>query len=282
MGKEKATRSIVSRAAREAFDPPSRLAISLRWGAAVLIPFAALLLLAPSWLQQKRAETVPSYPVPSASALPPAVNLTPAAFGSFSGHPLEESRRMAFATLFELWNLAPAPGDFCVAAEEAGFSCLERQDGLESLRRFNLPAVLPLSGPAGENFYAVLSALEGNRATFRLGEAAVTIPVEELQTRWNGKYVLIWRRPPFNDVLRPGTAGEPVRWLALRLGKALGSPVDTGAVPVLEGEVLTGLKRFQFSRGLAPDGIAGPNTLIFLDAAVGSGVPLLTKPAEEL
>lgn len=277
-GMEKATSRIVSQAAREAFDSPPRFAPFLRWGSALLILIAIAIFFVPSWTERRGGEAVSSHPTPvtQVSSSHPA-SISAAAFSSFSGHPVAESRRLAFNTLFSLWNLPPVPGDFCLAAEEAGFSCLERQDGLSSLRRFNLPAVLPLAAPEGETFFAVLSALEGNRATFRLGDAAVTIPVEELHTRWEGKYVLIWRRPPFREVLRPGISGEPAQWLSTRLGKALGVP---GAAPILQGELVAQLKRFQFSRGLAPDGLVGPHTLIFLDAAVGSGVPVLDRKAE--
>lgn len=280
LGREKADGRIVARAAREAFDGGSR-PFSLRWGAAFLLPVAALLFLGSSYLHHAPPSASPR-PVPIPVQVPESPVATKAVLDLPAGKFPSGTRRMAYDALFKSWNLTPVTGDPCQEAESLGFSCLERQDGFESLRRFNLPAVLTLATPEGRTFYATLTGLRGEMATFRLGSSTETIPVEALQTRWGGKYTLLWRRPPFAGDLRPGTRGEPARWLSDRLAQVLQLPPRDagGGEVVLEGELLAQLKRFQFNAGLAPDGVAGTYTLILLDVAAGDGVPLLHKPSE--
>lgn len=279
-GREKADGRIVARAAREAFDCPS-VSPLWRWGAFTLLPVAALLFLAFNYLDAPPSIPIVSAPVsqaPSISADATKASLEWPIAPSDAG-----SRRLAFDALFKIWNLKPGAGDPCVEAESLGFSCLERQDGFENLRRFNLPAILPLTSPEGKTFHAALVGLRDDVATFSFATSTAAVPVEALQDRWGGKYILLWRKPPFAGDLRQGSRGEAVRWLSERLAKALRLPPlppSGGGDPVLEGELLAQLKRFQFNAGLAPDGVVGPYTLIFLDAAVGDGVPLLDERPE--
>ena len=188
------------------------------------------------------------------------------------------SRSASYEELFRMWNsVFDTDNPACRQAEELGLSCLSRRDGLESLQRFNLPAVLTLVSHSGEEFHALLTGIADGKALFYIEGTTYLTTLEELQMRWYGDYTLLWRKPPFEGVVRAGDRGEGVRWVAERLALADGTSFSSQEdEPVLEGELLARLKRFQFSNGLAPDGIVGPLTVIHLEAAVGDGPRLRT------
>jgi general secretion pathway protein A len=238
-----------------------------------------------------------SIPADTAEAVPATVSFTatPAAAPpapvppavteiAWPTNPSPHSKEAAYRTLLAAWGLGYAPerhGDACDFAERNRLSCLYRRGSLGSLRLLDRPAVLSLRTGKGETFYATLVTLPAE------GEEAVTLtvdgeefraPLRDLERHWFGEFTVIWRKPPFDNVLRPGDRGPEVDWLALRLAAALGGPEPARGL-ALEGKLLQRLKTFQEAHGLEPDGCVGPNTLIHLDSVLGGGSPRLTALA---
>ncbi len=182
------------------------------------------------------------------------------------------------------WGVAylPAePGGACRYAESFGLSCLFRRGSLGSLRLLNRPAVLTLTGAPGEQFHAALMTLSEESASIVLEGKKLTIPIQELQDRWLGEFSVVWRRPPFAGILRPGDRGPGVAWLERQLAALRREPAKKRSGMILEGDLLEHLREFQRERGLAPDGVVGPNTLIHLDSALGGSSPQLIKLPED-
>jgi general secretion pathway protein A len=191
----------------------------------------------------------------------------------------------AWSHLFGLWGAQFMPGDEdpCAQALRQGLECLGEDGGLEALRRYNRPAILGLADDAGATRHAVLAQLlDAQRARLMLGDAAYEIPLAEIQARWNGEFLLLWKPPlPEPRNLRLGMAGEPVRSLRARLNAWAGLTEDAAPLPEVFDENLQQLViRFQAGNGLAIDGVAGARTQALLDAAVaGAGTPLLSAAA---
>ncbi len=183
----------------------------------------------------------------------------------------------AFADLAGLWGLNPPDGDvdYCAYAHENGLDCLARRDSLEKLRTMNRPAILTLYGDDGEPFHVVMAGLGSDRALFIAGDQQHELALTSIASRWFGEYLLLWQRPPLQqEFLRPGEAGESVKWLARTL-QELGLYEATGREKRLEGSLLGAFKHFQFSNGLTPDGILGPMSLIHLNTAGNQTGPRL-------
>jgi general secretion pathway protein A len=73
--------------------------------------------------------------------------------------------------------------------------------------------------------------------------------------------------------------GEIVTWLDRRLALINQRPPLQASQLALEGSLLDELRQFQASKGLTPDGILGPVTLIHLrNATTDSGPRLQQKP----
>jgi general secretion pathway protein A len=103
------------------------------------------------------------------------------------------------------------------------------------------------------------------------------VPVAELADYWFGEFLVLWR--PQNGELRPlraGMRGDDVRWLRQGLEHLHGLPASTETGDVFDAELERLVEDFQRSRRLAVDGVAGLQTLLVLDSALGApGTPTL-------
>ncbi len=129
----------------------------------------------------------------------------------------------------------------------------------------NRPAVLQLKDKARGDYYAVLTALDGEKATFVLGDETRTVDAGEIARRWSGDYLLLWRVPPgYDKALDQGSRGRPVAWLIRQLALAQGREAPAGDNHTYDEKVKEQVKAFQVAAGMAPDGIAGPRTILRL------------------
>lgn len=195
--------------------------------------------------------------------------------GDRTGHMGMET---AFQSLFELWGISYAPGDStpCRQALAHGLRCLSKRDSLNSLALLNRPAVLKMFDKKGQEFYAVLTALDKETATFVSGRETRKIAVRDIATHWFGDYTVLWKVPPdYTEEILPGSRGAQVQWLdkqlALIQNRAPGDQTD----PVFDNAIVDQVKKFQLAEGLVPDGIVGTYTLIHLNSAVGGSIPKL-------
>jgi len=189
------------------------------------------------------------------------------------------SKEMAYQALFRQWELPydrKGSGDLCRQVQTQGLRCLTAQGSLDSLLKLNRPAVLTLFDDKGRQFYATLSSLHGQTATFVVGTETRTVEIKEVETKWLGDYTLLWRTPSdFRSPLRPGQKGNMVVWLNKQLALLQGKNDQSGKNLLYEGDLVAQLKKFQLSEGLVPDGIVGPQTIIHLNTFTASGEPLL-------
>jgi general secretion pathway protein A len=190
-----------------------------------------------------------------------------------------ETREAAYTALFGQWHLSYAPGGKQTMNDQArsqGFECLTGRGGLADLRQMNKPAVLKLADQRGGTYYATLTTLNGEIATFRIGGESRLVSLKEIAARWAGDYLVLWRRPvDYRAGLTSGATGPMVTWLADRLALASGKSTPTGENHILDRAMMEQVRQFQLAHGIAPDGIVGPKTIIGLTAAVPNGDPVL-------
>ena len=192
------------------------------------------------------------------------------------------TKEMAYGELFKIWQIEHKSGDsrpVCDQARAQGLRCLEGSRGsISGLRQTNKPAVLRLADPRGGEYYATLTALNGEAATCVIGNETKTFDAGEITRLWSGEYVLLWRVPSdYNEKLKPGRRGPLVAWLERQLALVQGRAVRPGREPEYDEEIVTQVKEFQRAAGLRPDGVAGPETITVLTAAAGDGGPTLRQ-----
>jgi general secretion pathway protein A len=277
-GRETVNRATLEEAAREVLDNhsrrPGRRALRPLLAIATAAVFIALFL----GLQGGIGDLSPLPGTTATLNAAPTVSLTWPA-----DQPISLSGTSAYQAVFARWGIEYGQGNglACEFAQANGLSCQHQRGSLGRLRQINRPAVLKLFDDQGEEFFAALVSLRNQSATFIVGGEEITAPVEALEARWLGEFTVLWEAPSeFTGVIRPGDRGDMVAWLARQRAVVQGR--ESGALenPVLKGDLLHQLEEFQRTRGLAPDGIVGPQTLLYLRSASGEG-PLLDDPKEK-
>ena len=306
-GRAHVNRATLMQAAREVLmGVPGRRAVSPRrvatLGAAVLIGAAVLgaatFALNGGVPHVVRQAAEPAKP-PLVATAPPAPGAASQTAGPASGPnavpPVAESLAAPelttrFATLLraesEAWReLAPAwrltleSTDPCLAASRVQVQCYRSNSStLALIRQIGRPGILTLYDEQNRPFFTLLTGLTEGSATLRMAGTEQTVSLMSLAGLWRGEFATFWRAPP--GYLNRGTdaaSGTTARWLAAQL-----DAVDSAAPPVARAASGAALKSrvlaFQLARGLRPDGLAGPTTLMQLNRAVGIDEPRLNMP----
>ncbi len=136
----------------------------------------------------------------------------------------------ALAVLLGLWGVHAANQPDCEGPPAGALECLASVGNWQKLRRLDLPAALELAGPGGERRYAVLTALTPSEATLRFGDRVVTAQLAEVESFWDGTFVILWRPPPVELPVRRGSSGPATDWLRQRMARAAGAdlPLENG------------------------------------------------------
>jgi len=190
----------------------------------------------------------------------------------------------AFASLYARWKLEyrkPSSGLGCDAGRSAGLECLFRFGTWTKLRRYDLPAILELTGPGGERHRAALVALTEESATLAIGRREHSFPLAEIDRVWDGAFILIWKAPPLGSrMIVQGMRGPEVEWLRRQLDALDGRPAKERPSDLYDAELERRITAFQRSRSLVPDGRVGNETLAHLVlAARGPETPSLSGSA---
>ncbi|MCC6633134.1 MAG: AAA family ATPase [Gammaproteobacteria bacterium] len=189
----------------------------------------------------------------------------------------------AYGRLFALWSARYVAGseDACSQALRQGLECLNETGGIEVLRRYNRPALLALEDDTGAVHQTIVVKVQGTRAQLLIGGANHDVAMPELEARWSGDFLILWRPPQLDTrSLTLGNQGEPVRVLRQRLRQWAGQPAEVESSDVFDESLRDLIIQFQRRTGLVADGIAGTRTQALLDAALASAEsPLLSAAA---
>lgn len=205
-----------------------------------------------------------------------SIQTLPAALGKVSE---EESVRIAFNTLADLWKVPPIPESSPLNMNDSDSmerEALNRRLGLhrfssnlDALLRIDYPAALEMTFPGipGKRFLSLVG-MEGDQLLVApaVGDKK-SLSFAEMERHWSGQGFLLWKDS--RNLLRRtwvGAKGEPIKELQSLLkeagtyGGALTGHYDDGT--------LAAVRKFQALKGIEQDGIAGEQTLMALYAAI--------------
>ena len=177
------------------------------------------------------------------------------------------------------WHLTLESTDPCLAASRVQVQCYRSSSStLALIRQIGRPGILTLYDEQNRPFFALLTGLTEGSATLRMAGTEQTVSLMSLAGLWRGEFATFWRAPPgYLNRGADAASGTTARWLAAQL-----DAVDSAAPPVARAASGAALKSrvlaFQLARGLRPDGLAGPTTLMQLNRAVGIDEPRLNTP----
>jgi general secretion pathway protein A len=181
-----------------------------------------------------------------------------------------ESARRAFNILAGLWSVSPvSEGDRFDGMEQAGLDRGLRlypfSGNLGTLFRIDSPAVLQLAlpGVAGKRYLALV----GRDGKELLVEPPIggrrSLSFAEVEKHWSGQGFVFWKDSlVLLGKVWPGAKGGPVKQLQglLQEAGAYAGPLSG----VYDGETVSAVKKFQSSKEIERDGVAGIQTLMLL------------------
>ena len=196
---------------------------------------------------------------------------------------VNQNKEVAFSTLLIRWKPDYRNKSNITACNDPshGLSCINHRGNLNSLRKLNRPVVLKLYNDDGKIAYMTLDSLDKNKATLNTGQDNLKIDSSLLEQHWYGEFSLFWQPPPFyQQAILPGSSGDVVQWLGQQLTRLYGYGNKPTIYNTYSDDLVAQFKRFQQSKGLIPDGIVGPLTLIHLNTATGLQAPVLFAASE--
>lgn len=200
-----------------------------------------------------------------------------------ASQPIEESEDMAYRALYGLWGTSYGGGDenACKGPLPDGLQCLRGVGSIKTLISLNRPAVLTLFDSRARKYYAALTGIEGKKAVFMLGPVTRRVDMDQVENRWFGDFTMLWRKPRnYHGDIRPGDRGPEVKWLSRQLSRILAPSVEPSEDLVYNRKMVNDVKKFQLSKGLTPDGVVGPRTVMLLSAEGGRKGPVLKDTRE--
>ena len=283
----------VDRAAREALAPPRRAAWT-RPRIALALTAAAMVLMAGAWwwwpaapLPVASAAVTGAATSPNRKAIDQPANARPAPVALIDADALSQRLRAgnadwdtAWQAMVALWQLPTgtvqaARTPPCTAPVAPELHCMRGMAGLDKLATLGRPALLRLRNERGEA-WALLRGLDALNARLQVGTDVVDIDRIALEHAWTGEYVALWATPDASGItpgaiqasgLGPGAHGPAIEWVAAQLQPRYLPESDAPAQ--LDTTMREAVRRYQRARGLASDGVIGPETLMAMSAGTG-------------
>jgi general secretion pathway protein A len=183
----------------------------------------------------------------------------------------------AMQGLAGLWGakVAVEPTQACAALRAANLRCHEARGGLADLKQLQRPALVSLHDNAGRDIPLLLTALSESHADVQASGVPYRIPISDFTERLRPEFLTLWRQQKnFRDRLVLHDRGPDVDWLVSQLaGKE--TPATSVTNVEFDAALVRQVQAFQASHGLTPDGVVGPRTFMFLNAAAGVVEPTL-------
>ncbi|MCG7490551.1 AAA family ATPase [Vibrio sp. Of14-4] len=180
--------------------------------------------------------------------------------------------QLAMEDLYRVWGVkASVVERLCRQGDESAFSCIQSQGELSTLKEANVPVLLSLHRE-GISSYAVLYKLSDDAAQLLVAGQRVELPLDKLETLWNGEYYQVWQNY-WRQTLKPNMSGPAIYELNRRVSKVLGeSEIEND---VYNKDLIRKVRLFQQWQGLHVDGIAGQQTLQRLERLSQDRAPSL-------
>ncbi|NNM61505.1 MAG: AAA family ATPase [Steroidobacteraceae bacterium] len=250
----------------------------VRVAASTALARNATRIIAPHAAKPVVAMAAPKKPPPPSSK-PPGASVA----DLLAAMPPDDGGIAAWRGLLALWGVRLVDArDPCRQAARAGLACLAQSGSWAEVRALDRPAILTLIGGHGHVHHVLLAGLGKHHARLVIGSKPHVVRLDELSRDWFGQFTVIWR-PKTARVreLAQGMRGNAVRWLRRSLNALRGTADDPARGDVYDHNLTLAVEDFQRAHRLAVDGIAGIQTQIVLDAALGGpNSPVLTPLAK--
>jgi general secretion pathway protein A len=185
----------------------------------------------------------------------------------------------AFVTLFHLWQVeytSLTGNTACERAALRGLACLYKTGSWEDLRTFNRPAVIELVTEDRKQHLVVVTGLQKDKVTLAIGEKIYQFSLNEVNQHWLGQFLLLWQPPKLPiPIVKIGITNEAVVWLRKNIDLAEGRQGISMLSATFDNALKKRIIALQQQHGMTADGVAGEQTMVFLQAFSPAGPSLL-------
>jgi general secretion pathway protein A len=149
-----------------------------------------------------------------------------------------------------------------------GYACLHIQGNWGKIQRLGLPVILVLQDDI--EYQLLLTGIDQERLLVGSGAQRKVVDRRALDSKWLGEYIVAWPQAPDWPIQVQRGEDGPAVAIVMQMAR-LADPPWTGEAR-FEAGFESWLFDFQRRQGLIPDGIVGPQTLLYLMA------PTITEP----
>ncbi|MCU7916101.1 MAG: AAA family ATPase [Candidatus Thiodiazotropha sp. (ex Gloverina cf. vestifex)] len=192
-----------------------------------------------------------------------------------------QNQNEVYSSLFALWGASvnlDSPLTPCMQAPQVGLRCLRETLDWTRLQSLDRPLIFRLVQDKQYRLL-LLKRLEGEQLLVETGTGEAQLSLSDITPYWDGEFVMLWRPHGGVALIGEGSAGEVVTWLRKRMHLADGEPVTQAkGLDQFDDSLKQRLQAFQRSKGLLDDGVAGQQTLVYLNnLSLPSGTPTLSS-----
>ncbi|MCU7843959.1 MAG: AAA family ATPase [Candidatus Thiodiazotropha sp. (ex Monitilora ramsayi)] len=195
-----------------------------------------------------------------------------------------QKQEIVYQRLFSLWGESVSlnsPLTPCMQAPQVGLRCLRENSDWTRLQSLNRPFIFRLIHEK-QTRLLLLKRQEGGRLLVDTSTREEYLMLSDILPYWKGEFVMLWR--PYGGValIGEGSAGDAVTWLRKRMHLVDGKPLTKMAgLDRFDDLLKQRLQSFQRSKGLSEDGVAGQQTLVYLNnLSLPPGTPTLSSAAD--
>jgi len=178
----------------------------------------------------------------------------------------------ALLETLNIWGKVPPAPELidCDNMSATGLNCLFGKASWKEVLTINRPVILEFLLTAEKKRYAVLTGIQQNQSLALL-QRDMAFPLTDVLKYWNGYYLLLWKSPrPGMKGIYPAQSSDNVLWLRQQLNDINGIQENSKNPQYFDGLLKKRLLDFQRQNYLFEDGIAGAQTIIYLDNITGS------------
>jgi general secretion pathway protein A len=134
--------------------------------------------------------------------------------------------------------------------------------------------------PSGLHHRVTLVGLTEVAATLVIGGREYTYPLQEVDSLWDGSFIVLWKPPfPLREI-DLGARGEDVIWVRQALDILEGKAADPSGSDLYDEGLRKRVLTFQRDRLLPQDGLLGSATMVRLTLALlGPNAPSISRRA---
>ena len=192
---------------------------------------------------------------------------------------LDQQHEQAWQALADLWQDGERANDMqsaCDGVEATGYACLRDHGSWARVQQLGLPTLLVLQGD--DTRYLLLRGMTPDGLLLGSEDSSLEVSRQLIEDQWLGEFIILWpQASDWPDQVRRGESGAAVD-IIMQMA-AFADPAWHGG-GVFDENFELWLVAFQKRNGLKPDGIVGPNTLLYLLAPTITSPRLVTEEEE--